>query len=372
MKLTEDLGMKRLSGQKAVRYGLFECPLCGAHVEKMMSNGKKAKSCGQCEKPRLYMPGERHLTYKCAVCERKYVQQKRLYESAKWKDRCSEHRYDLSKPNLSRTLANPSLRTPGKPTKTCPDCGKLIWIVSTKCKSCAQKLPANRCVDCDIEIHKQATRCKPCFDKLQDRGLSKERIKFQNSRQWADLRAACFERDKFTCQCCGKRGGYLHAHHIRPYRSAPELRLAIFNLTTLCDRCHYDLHAREVGEERWNTKLTEAIVCQILEQIIGGASQAAIADEYEISQSTVSHIRSGRTWHTVYETFKDRLPPPLERPYAANTKLTLAQAQEMRQLFEGQVTRRRLAEKFGVSRSTVSRVLRGEVYSLSSNGNVGV
>lgn len=355
MKLIEDLGMQHRSGPKAVRYGLFQCPNCGAMVEKIMSNGKKAKSCGACEKPRLYEKGKRHLTYLCEVCGKTYEQQKRLYEKAKWKDRCPEHRYDMNKP--------PPATLRGKPTGTCPDCGKPIWRGSTKCKSCAQKGPTNHCIDCGIEIHRQAKRCKPCYDRLQNRGLSKDRVKFQNSRAWNEVRQACFERDDFTCQNCGTRGGQLNAHHLKPYRDAPELRLDLANLTTLCERCHYDLHAQETGEERWNAKLTEALVEQILERIVEGRTQAKIAEEFEISQAVISHIRTGRSWKNVYARFEHRLPPPPERAHAHNSKLSLADANRIRELFQGPHTRRQLAKKFGVSRSTISRILRGESHN---------
>ena len=112
MKLIEDLGMLRRSGPKAVRYGVFECPNCGEHVEKIMSNGKKAQTCGNCEKRRKYQAGKRHLTYTCDVCGNEYEQQKRLYERARWKNRCPEHRYDLNKSKAVIARVMPSCHIP--------------------------------------------------------------------------------------------------------------------------------------------------------------------------------------------------------------------------------------------------------------------
>ena len=55
------------------------------------------------------------------------------------------------------------------------------------------------------------------------------------------------ERDDFTCQMCGQRGGKLQVDHIQPWAEYVELRFDINNCRTLCMKCHYKItYKREI------------------------------------------------------------------------------------------------------------------------------
>ncbi len=66
--------------------------------------------------------------------------------------------------------------------------------------------------------------------------LLRRRIEYQLWRE------SVFKRDDYTCVKCGVRGCTLNAHHIKPFATYPQLRLAIDNGETLCDKCHHNIH----------------------------------------------------------------------------------------------------------------------------------
>ena len=67
---------------------------------------------------------------------------------------------------------------------------------------------------------------------------AKERITKRNYPEYRDFREKVFERDNYTCQCCGRHGGKLRAHHFDGYHWDVEHRTDVDNGITLCDKCH--------------------------------------------------------------------------------------------------------------------------------------
>lgn len=73
----------------------------------------------------------------------------------------------------------------------------------------------------------------------------KDRQNRKTVYEYNEWRKAVYERDNYTCQCCGKRGGKLAAHHLESYDNNPELRTSLENGITLCGEdkdCHGNFH----------------------------------------------------------------------------------------------------------------------------------
>lgn len=68
-------------------------------------------------------------------------------------------------------------------------------------------------------------------------GIRKERNGYPDT-DYKNWRKAVFERDNYTCQFCGIRGGTIHADHIKRWKDYPNLRYEVSNGRTLCVQCH--------------------------------------------------------------------------------------------------------------------------------------
>jgi 5-methylcytosine-specific restriction endonuclease McrA len=181
-----------------------------------------------------------YLTIKCEACSDIFERQERVYLR------------QSRNPNLCKVCSSRLGRTAQAKAvdHKCEDCGTQIWRGAQRCKPCAAKHRTpfeNRrvacfCAECSTEVWHGSIRCLSCHNEKQDEGKSKARTLFNVSQSWRKARTACFERDNYTCQNCGDRGGYLHAHHVRSYAEHPESRLDVDNLTTMCRDCHSAHH----------------------------------------------------------------------------------------------------------------------------------
>ena len=78
----------------------------------------------------------------------------------------------------------------------------------------------------------------------------------RTSWEYDEWRKKVLERDDYTCQCCGNRGGNLHVHHKYNFSKYINLRYDIDNGMTLCERCHsvsYPNSFHSIYGERNNT-----------------------------------------------------------------------------------------------------------------------
>lgn len=105
----------------------------------------------------------------------------------------------------------------------------------------------------------------------------------------------------------------------------------------------------EVGESRYNAKLTAAIVKEIREKREAGVSQKRLADEYGLSEVYIHHLVTGKKWA--------KAPGPIRK--ARESKVLSAEEREM-------VVRDRkiglalkpIAKRYGVSVTQILNILR--------------
>lgn len=74
-----------------------------------------------------------------------------------------------------------------------------------------------------------------------------ELTKIRGSLEMKLWKETVFKRDDYTCDYCGKRGGDLHAHHLRSFSNFPEVRFDVDNGMTICVKCHRYIHAKKVA-----------------------------------------------------------------------------------------------------------------------------
>lgn len=100
----------------------------------------------------------------------------------------------------------------------------------------------------------------------------------------------CLERDKYTCQVCGKKDRIL-VHHKDNSRKTGHMNNRLDNLITLCHHCHAKEHGFNEGirkEERNQA---------IMELITSGLSYAEVGNLFGISRQRVEEVykRDGGT-----------------------------------------------------------------------------
>jgi hypothetical protein len=80
--------------------------------------------------------------------------------------------------------------------------------------------------------------------------------KLERSRFTAQVRNLVFKRDSYTCQLCGKEGGYLHVDHIQKWSEYVEGRFSINNCRTVCRGCHYFVTFNKpmLKDNKWGIK----------------------------------------------------------------------------------------------------------------------
>jgi DNA-binding XRE family transcriptional regulator len=114
----------------------------------------------------------------------------------------------------------------------------------------------------------------------------------------------------------------------------------------------------ESGEDRYNSKLTEPEVLEIVARHDAGESQSALAEDYGVSRGTINSIVAGYSWRCVTgkEAVRKRRPSGEDCRYS---KLTAQEVLEIVQRCEAGELQKDVAADYGVARTTISSVVNG-------------
>ena len=116
--------------------------------------------------------------------------------------------------------------------KVCENCGKRFYRLVDKNGYLLSKTIWNKRRFCSIKCHSGEHHIH------WKGGILPEVRRIRASTQFGKWRGKVFERDDYTCRLCGKRGGRLHANHIKKFSDYPALRFDADNGITLCKICH--------------------------------------------------------------------------------------------------------------------------------------
>ena len=129
------------------------------------------------------------------------------------------------------------------PYEYAPHSSKRIWL---KCPY-GKHEDYSQTVANAVKYHFNCPRCKYENMGIRKRGENNifwrggvcgENDRLRHQSEYKKWRVFVYERDDYTCQCCGKRGDKLNAHHIHSFAFNEELRYDINNGITLCEECH--------------------------------------------------------------------------------------------------------------------------------------
>ena len=135
-------------------------------------------------------------------------------------------------------------------------------------------------------------------------GKTKEANKIRNSIEYKNWINNILKRDNYTCQKCGKKGIFLHIHHIKHFADNKKQRLNLDNGITLCVDCHSKLK----GHRRLLTKIErEKIRKKLLGRKMSEKTKRKMSKAKMGKKPWNRGIRGIQPWHNI-SGIKDKKP----------------------------------------------------------------
>ena len=205
------------------------CKLCG---ESFYTSDKDAIYCSRkCN----HIVQQNRIVFNCDICGKETEIRKSAYNK-------SEHHYcsdECRYIGQSKFCSGENHPNYDRVTVKCEICGKPKEVNKYDYKIKNHFYCSRKCADKGRTIFCSGEN-SPLYDKSK---TQEEREQFRLINGYSEFIKGVYERDNYTCVCCGDdKGGNLNAHHLNGYNWDKEHRTDINNGVTLCEDCHKEFH----------------------------------------------------------------------------------------------------------------------------------
>lgn len=241
------------SGENSPLYDRVKCKCnnCGQDMEITKSQYENSNShfCSQeckAEWQHKYNGGENNPLYNRIKCECDYCGKKIEITPSRYEN--SEHHFCSRECKDNYWIEN---------VKTGEEHPRWIEKFIIQCDYCGKDLEPMTQLQINQNEHHYCSR--ECMGKWRSENVKGENHPSYNpdltdeereiNRDYPEYKEwikSIYKRDNYQCQCCGKHGGDLNAHHIYSFTDYEDLRTEIDNGICLCKDCHTELH-KEYG-----------------------------------------------------------------------------------------------------------------------------
>lgn len=134
--------------------------------------------------------------------------------------------------------------------KRCLECGKIMksFVLKKYCPECEYKI---KLIRKKLDYKKHIDKRKKTTNKwyLNNKEYINElNKKARDIKEFGGNRSKVLERDNYQCQICGSKDKLVIHHIDKTGRGAKEHNNSLYNLITLCRKCHISLHKEDLKE----------------------------------------------------------------------------------------------------------------------------